>query len=360
MILIHQFLILILGIFFLIFFKILKCNKFIFLFFKKKFQNKIYIKFPYIYKNSLIYIPLLSLIDGRGIGRFSKNVFYRTYIFKNQVKLFYPSKSISLYPSVHHVSPNFNISSSLIFILDIIPLQYPEKYDSLVLDDWNKKFSKIIISAKYLYTISKTSKFNVESFFQRADVSIIYPGINHLSTQYQNGSHFSSPASDYFVFLGSTSANKNIESILKEINYIDNKISIIVIGDSSSIANNFTNSRIHFMGFVSEKKKEFLLENSMFMVCPSISEGFGFAQFEAAKYKKPSIMSNIDIYKELWSNRGFFCDHDQPDQWVNKINYLATNKEKLREMGLKAHLNYKKFTWEKTISSIDKEIDKII
>ena len=148
--------------------------------------------------------------------------------------------------------------------------------------------------------------------------------------------------------------------ILDKIDSIDKKMSIVMIGDSSSIAKNYSNSRINFMGYVSEAKKEYLLKNSMFIVCPSINEGFGFAQFEAAKYKIPSIMSNIEIFKELWSKSGFFCDPDQPDQWVNKINDLSENTIKLKKMGLYAHLNYKKFTWEKTISNINKEIDRII
>ena len=360
MIIIHQFVILILGIIFLIIFKVIKRNKFVFLFFKKKFQNKIYIRFPYIYRGLLIYIPLLSLIDRRGIGRLAKNIFYRTYILHNQVKLFYPKKSISLYPSIHHVNTNFNSASSLIFVLDIIPLQYPEKYDSLILEEWRNKFSKIIKSSSYLYTISKSSKFNIENNFEGLDVSIIYPGVNHLSKHYLKSSCFTLPTSNYFMFLGSTSANKNIEMILDKIDCIYKEISIVMIGDSSSIAKNYSNSRIHFMGYVSEAKKEYLLKNSKFIVCPSINEGFGFAQFEAAKYKKPSIMSNIDIFKELWTKSGFFCDHDQPNQWINKINYLSKNNKKLKKMGLNAHLNYKKFTWEKAISNINKEIDKII
>jgi hypothetical protein len=360
MILIHQFVILILGIIFLIFISIIKCNKFVFSFFKKKFQNKIYINFPYIYKDLVINIPLLSLIDMRGIGRLAKNIFYKTYIFRNQISFFYPKKNIFLYPTIHHVNPNFNASKSLIFILDIIPLQFPKRYDSLVFKDWNNKFSKIIRSSNHLYTISKTSKSTIENFFRGSEISLIYPGTDHFSNRHLTLRNYVSPASNYFIFLGSTSVNKNIEIILNEFEKIDKNISILVIGDSASIESKYTNSRIHFMGFVTESHKEFLIKNSLFIVCPSINEGFGFAQFEAAKFHKPSIMSNIEVFKELWSNRGFFCDLDQPMQWVNQVNHLAKNKKKLREMGLKAHLNYKKFTWEKTISSIDKEIDRII
>lgn len=360
MLLIYQFIILLLGIFFLIFLKIIKLNNSIFLFFRKKLQNKIYVKFPYIYRNTLIYIPLLSLIDSRGIGRFTKNIFYRTYFIKNQFILRYPSKKVFIYPSIHHINPNLNILQSLVFVLDIIPIQFPSLYDDLVLADWKDKFSKIINSAINIYTISHTSKYAISKIYKREDISVIYPGADHFNFKNLFFKKKLNIKTDFIIFLGSTtSANKNIQIILDNFDLIDKSISLVVIGQSSNLSKNYSNSRIIFTGFISDYDKDYLIKKSLFMICPSINEGFGFSQFEAAKFSKPSIMSNIKIYKELWHGCGFFCSTNATNQWINKINFLVKNRIKITEMGLKAFKNYTKFTWNKTISNINNEIDKL-
>ncbi len=359
MIIIHQIVIFFTGIFFLFFFEIIKLNTTIFLFFKKKFQNKIYFKFPYIYRDTCIYIPLLSLIDKRGIGRFSKNIFLRTYNLKNQFNWFYPSKKVFLYPSIHHINPNFDVNKSLVFILDIIPLQHPKKYDAMVLNNWKTEFTRIINSANNLYTISLSSKSVINSFFDRRDVKLIYPGADHFIFQFNFFKKYILPDQEYLVFLGSTSVNKNIEIILDNFEFINNSISIVIIGNSTNLTKTYNNSRIIFTGYLLDQSKDYLIKNSLLMLCPSINEGFGFAQFEAAKFKKPSLMSNIKVFKELWRDCGFFCSPFSSTDWIKMINYLLQNRKLIEEFGLKAHKNYKKFTWKKTISIINREIDNL-
>ena len=56
------------------------------------------------------------------------------------------------------------------------------------------------------------------------------------------------------------------------------------------------------------------LSNCSLLVSPSLYEGFGLTPIEAAYNRKPIVLSDIGIFKELWEGKAyFFKSHDYDD-----------------------------------------------
>ena len=60
--------------------------------------------------------------------------------------------------------------------------------------------------------------------------------------------------------------------------------------------------KFDYLGRVSEEEKQQLLKNCSAFVFPSRAEGFGIPPMEALLYNKPIILSNLDVFKEIYGN----------------------------------------------------------
>ena len=60
-----------------------------------------------------------------------------------------------------------------------------------------------------------------------------------------------------------------------------------------------TTEGIKYLDYVTHEKKHQLFADCSCFVFPSKAEGFGMPVIEAMKFKKPILISNLDIYDEL-------------------------------------------------------------
>jgi glycosyltransferase involved in cell wall biosynthesis len=109
---------------------------------------------------------------------------------------------------------------------------------------------------------------------------------------------------------------------------------------------------------ISHEDKLKRIEESSFMVFPSLIEGFGIAIIEAFACKKPVLASDIrpmsDIVKDDYS--GFLISPFDEEEWANKMIYLFSNTKQQKRMGENA---YHEFQRKYEINAIIKEYQKL-
>lgn len=102
--------------------------------------------------------------------------------------------------------------------------------------------------------------------------------------------------------------------------------------------------------------------NELYSNCHSVlfcamNEDWGIIPIEAGSYEKPIISVNEGGPKESVINgkTGFLVNAD-PESFAEKMEELAADEKKAREMGQKGKENSKKYTWEKFVEYFDRRI----
>ncbi|WP_159522433.1 glycosyltransferase [Sunxiuqinia indica] len=114
------------------------------------------------------------------------------------------------------------------------------------------------------------------------------------------------------------------------------------------IQENGLENLIELIGFQSDVKS-FLNSIDLF-VFPSLWEGFGNAMVEAMAEKKVPVAFKLTSNPEIIENgeNGFLIDYADMNAFADKVEFLATQPEKRKEMGKKARESViQKFSFEK-------------
>src|SRR3989338_5133673 len=90
----------------------------------------------------------------------------------------------------------------------------------------------------------------------------------------------------------------------------------------------------------------FFYKNSLALIHPSLSEGFGLPLIEAAYFDRPIIASNIDVFKELLENNYLSFNPNDVDDIVDKIKSFIEKKPKFDYENIIKQYSFKKMTSE--------------
>jgi glycosyltransferase involved in cell wall biosynthesis len=142
-----------------------------------------------------------------------------------------------------------------------------------------------------------------------------------------------------------------MKDVVKQVK--DAKLYIVGRGESkesleSLVSELGLNNNVKFFGFVSEKKKLELLQNSWVFVTPSYKEGWGIVVLEANACGVPAISFNVSGLKSsIVNNKTGYLVETEEDM-LKKIITLIKDK-KLRTKMSKQSIEWSKnFDWNKT------------
>ena len=105
----------------------------------------------------------------------------------------------------------------------------------------------------------------------------------------------------------------------------------------------FSEDKVHFTGKISNEKLKELYESSLALVQPSLYEGFGIPPLEAMVCGTPAIISDIPVFKEIYSDFPvvFFKSGDS-QELCEKLLEIEKNPAKIELGELKDKYSYKR------------------
>jgi len=80
--------------------------------------------------------------------------------------------------------------------------------------------------------------------------------------------------------------------------------------------------RFIFPGFITNEELMHLYQNTLCNILVSHDEGFGFSYLEASSQKCPSILSNIQVLREISNNAALFVDPEDSQSITSAIHLL--------------------------------------
>lgn len=156
-----------------------------------------------------------------------------------------------------------------------------------------------------------------------------------------------------FIFtIGIISRKKNFHTLLPLIQK-NPELHLVIAGSFQdgyarellkSAAEMKVDSRLHLPGTVNAEQKNWLYQNCMAFVFPSLTEGFGLPVVEAMSVGKPVFLSQLTSLPEIGGTEAFYWPDFEPES-MNRI-FRAGLNEFNAERSARSIAWTKQFSWE--------------
>lgn len=282
-----------------------------------------------------------------------------------------PKSDLDIFLSPTHYLPLFCPFPSVISVMDLSYLHFPELFKAK--DLWQLRlWTKYSIGkAKKVLTISQASKNDIikEYGVDYNKVAVTYPGTNNPNGKNMNKVldkyHIKEP---YILFVGTIQPRKNITRLIEAFTQLsDKKITLIIVGRPGWMFEDIfatpkklgIETRVKFLtGVTSEELPQFYKNASCF-VLPSLYEGFGLPILEAMQNGCPVITSNVSSMPEAAGDAALYVNPESAEDVSKKISQVLSDDKLRNEMIKKGFEQVKKFSWEKTARETLKVLEEV-
>lgn len=223
---------------------------------------------------------------------------------------------------------------------------------------WYKFIYKILtFRLKKIFTVSEFSKKRLNEYFNipLGRIEVTYNGIDHMKDiklDEKIFSRFGIEKNNYVLAVSSLNPSKNFKLILETAKILP-EINFVIAGGTNS--NVFKEqgfeitSNVKFIGYVNDEELVALYKFASCFVYPSIYEGFGIPPLEAMYFNCPVILSNIEVFKEIYMDNVLYCEIDVCDILKEKILLILNNQKIKKHIIEKEKSLVNKYKWDNII-----------
>ena len=248
-------------------------------------------------------------------------------IFSVKELFCFPCSKINSYDAF--LTPNFNIPTGIkipiyAFIHDVVFLDIKELTSKIGYYIRKYYLNRAVKIAKKIFTVSEFSKNRISFHFKKAKDIVVAPCaikkelINYFPQKVSNSKEF-------IIFVGNIKPHKGLETLVKGWRYARKKgfdKQLVIVGEKEGFKTKLSNEDflkdedIIFTGRISDEELYSYMSNASILVQPSIYEGFGLPPLEALYLGTTCLLSDIEVFKELYLNSQncyFFKKEDAKD-----------------------------------------------
>lgn len=248
--------------------------------------------------------------------------------------------------------------NQIVTIHDAATAAMPKSF-SMVFKLWYR-FMYFILEKRLnkIFTVSNFAKNQVNKYFNfdKNKIIVTYNGIEHIFRIKPDNEilkKFSIEKCNYILAVSSLNPSKNFKLVLECAKYLSDYKFIIAGRKNTTVFKNENleiPQNVNFIGYVSDEELVALYRNAYCFVYPSLYEGFGIPPLEAIALGCPVILSNIEVFKEIYNDNAVYCDSNNAKQLASKIQDNES-LDKLRNVYL-TNNDLHKYSWNKTVKKI--------
>lgn len=233
---------------------------------------------------------------------------------------------INKYTKLYQALVKQNISVYF-FLHDLIPIRFPYYCKKMFIKHFNF-FIKPIINYTGIICNSLSTAKDLKSWL-RDNPRIkqnknLFIGYSLLGSDFSSSYNFNSTVQSKkisFLMVSTVEPRKKYDQAIQAFDILWKKgfdIELTIVGRKGWKAektfelienNSEYNKRLHWYNTgISDEELSALYQKSTAVIMASITEGFGLAVAEAAQFKKPLIIRNIPVFKEISGENAFYFD----------------------------------------------------
>ena len=211
---------------------------------------------------------------------------------------------------------------------------------------------RAIRSASIVIVPSNVVKEKIISLIPKARVKVVYEGVTAVvpAKKWPFGI-IQKPA---LVYVGSLYPHKNVEIILKALRLLPN-VTLYICSSRNIFTQQFIETaqilgvhrQVKLLGYVSDAEVAFLEKQSLALVQPSTSEGFGLTGLEALALGVPVIASDIPVFREIYGHLACYANTLDEQSVAKAVLSVETHESVWRHKLEKAGpLLRERFNWQ--------------
>ncbi len=293
------------------------------------------------------------------ISKVSSSV--RPIIWFIYVTFFFPRNSNNVLSTTHHIVPG--LKNQVITIHDLrlyyLPDTLPQKFY------FHYILPLSIHQLDAVLTVSQTTRKEIHRVY-KYPLEKIYIVPNCVDLKRFHPSIKKAEASDpYLLAVGASWHPKNIHELLRNSElWSDCKLKIVASNGpyknylTDLVSQQGINHRVIFLNDLSDAEILNLYQQAKALVYPSLMEGFGIPPLEAMACGIPVIMSDIDVFREIYGDAPIYIELGNSESWSNAFDQLKDPAclEKRVQLGF---LKAREFNEERMASALFEAITSI-
>lgn len=266
--------------------------------------------------------------------------------------------------STSHYSPKLNFIPSIISVMDLSYLYFPQMFkhtDLYKLKYWTAMSVK---KAKKIITISNFSKNEIVKYYgiDSDKIIVVYPGVDGKIYKPKR----TLGKKDYILYVGTLQPRKNIIGLIDAFSQVKlkNKLHLKIVGQKGWLYQNIFDEvkkrglekKIIFSDYVKEDELVSLYQNAVCLVLPSFYEGFGIPVVEAFACGCPVVAADSSSLPEIVGGAGLLIDPNVPSSIAKAIDRIYSDNNLRESLITKGLTRSKAFNWQSASQIIYKTI----
>ena len=277
-----------------------------------------------------------------------------------------------------YFTPYFNIPSGIkipVFstIHDMIFPDMPDLTSKIGLLARMFFYKRASRKSDLIFTVSKFSEERILYYLPKTKkTKVIYNGLSDYIIKGISKNKFEEKKENYILYIGNIKKHKGLKSLIQGFSKALQKglkTKLYIIGNSEnfrtkdsdfdSLLTSLPQNSIVFTGYLSDEQLLSYLKNADLLVQPSLYEGFGIPPLEAMSLGTPVLLSNIQVFKEIYSDFPvtYFTTNDSDSLCIELLKLLQDSTP--NRVDLSDEQRYK-YTYDKTAQLILKTIEERI
>lgn len=260
-----------------------------------------------------------------------------------------------------HYSPAFSPVPTVITIMDLAFLYFPETFKPSVLNQLKSWTKSSALSASHIFTISENSKKDIikEYGISPGKITVTYPGSNIESIDKPSTNTVRSTLKKlslpdkYFLFIGTNQPRKNLARLISsfaQFSKTDPDTKLVIVGKTW---HQFENLKLTLpdnviqLDYLKTQDLISVLSGATALVFPSLYEGFGLPVLEAMQLGVPVAASSVSSVPEITGDSPFLFDPlNEVSITKALIEISSLSTEKRQNIIKQGKIRSSQFTWE--------------
>lgn len=220
---------------------------------------------------------------------------------------------------------------------------------------WFSKFYNLIIPVLVnncfkIFTVSETVKKEIALHYKVSPekILVLYNKVSGglLDAVATNEDFEYLEPKTFYLMVGTENPRKNLEKIASFFTKYETRTLVIIGGKHKSFYNankKIQGNNIIRLGYITESQLKWLYTNAKAFLNPSYYEGFGIPNLEALALNCIIILSDIDVFKEIFSDSAYYFDTQNEQKLANILYQVENDKEDVESKKIKGNHIFEKF-----------------
>jgi len=206
-----------------------------------------------------------------------------------------------------------------------------------------------------IFVPTKTIKKTITKYYPEVEDRIIVTleGISPHFAQLVKKKNTAKIKKNQLVYVGSLYPHKNVELILQAMTKMP-ILELVIVSARNAFSKRFLKQtqkygleqRVTLTGYLSDKDLVKTIQQSLALIQPSLSEGFGLTGIEAMAAGTPVLASDIDVFHEIYQDAPLYFDPQQVEELIQTLKNIQQSKTRNTQIN-KGKKIAQQYSWKK-------------